>query len=134
MEWTDIKILTFIEEYRKRPVLWDSTNHLSKHKSRKDQAWTEILQVMQLDCSILELKRKMTCLLASFRRERQKLRKKELENEPFESTWFAFKSFTFLIDKYNQTRYNQQVSGLLCYYYYYYYYYIKVTYLSPPHN
>lgn len=86
--WTDSKILSLIEEYKKRPCLWDPSDEYNKVSSKKNQAWQEISCVLHYDVN--EIKRKVASLLASFRRERKR----------GQSHWYAFNQLSFLLDKF----------------------------------
>ena len=72
---TDEKVLDLIEEYRKRPILWDPQNaHYYKTPLKLD-AWWEISSVFGFNdtkISVETCKKKIESILASFRREKQK--------------------------------------------------------------
>ncbi|XP_044744649.1 uncharacterized protein LOC123306627 [Coccinella septempunctata] len=87
--WCDSKNLQLIEEYRKRPCLWDPSDDYHKNMIRKNEAWNEIGAA--LECNVTDVKRKMASILASFRRER----KRECS-----SRWYAFSHLSFLLDKF----------------------------------
>ncbi|XP_044760513.1 uncharacterized protein LOC123317941 [Coccinella septempunctata] len=101
MEWTDEQTLNFIEMYRVRPQLWDSTHIYYKNKNRRHDSLTEIAVSFGIEKQ--EVEKKMKNLQSQFLRER----KKELESkrtgsgaeEPYVSRWFAYQPIMFLADK-----------------------------------
>nr|XP_023027442.1 uncharacterized protein LOC111515450 [Leptinotarsa decemlineata] len=70
MEWHKEKTLYFIEKYREEEVLWNPAHpeHYNKHK--KEDAWNRLASLFDSDRETC--KKKMTSLLASLRREKQK--------------------------------------------------------------
>lgn len=110
MEWSNDSVLQLINAYRIRPVLWNSLDSYYKNKNKKEDAWRELADMLNTD--IAEIKKKMQSLLASFRRERQKL--KTISGmgaeEVYDTKWFAFKSLLFLKDK-NQPVETQDTEG-----------------------
>ncbi|CAH1113552.1 unnamed protein product [Psylliodes chrysocephalus] len=110
MEWSNDSVLQLINAYRIRPVLWNSLDSYYKIKNKKEDAWRELADMLNTD--IAEIKKKMQSLLASFRRERQKL--KTISGmgaeEVYDTKWFAFKSLLFLKDK-NQPVETQDTEG-----------------------
>lgn len=98
-EWTDAVILRFIDEYRSRRVLWDSKHPYYKSQVRKRKAWDELSGVIRI--GVQELKRKMSCLLASYRKVFKKARQvREETGREYNVTWFAYEKFSFLRGKY----------------------------------
>ncbi|KAB7503703.1 UNVERIFIED_CONTAM: hypothetical protein RMT77_010683 [Armadillidium vulgare] len=108
MEWPNDKILLLIDEYRKRPLLWDSSHKFYKLYNRKIEAWSELASIFQTD--IYEVKRKINSLLASYRRERQKIQN-SAEGEVYTSGWFAFKRMSFLMDKNTARKISYTIDG-----------------------
>lgn len=102
MDWTDDNVIRLINEYRERQCLWDPATPHYKMMNKKNDAWTDIANT--LGCDVEEVKKKMNSLLASFRRERAKERKKRFTSGSDEvvrtSTWFAFRHLSFLLDKF----------------------------------
>lgn len=99
MEWCNDSVLQLINAYRIRPVLWNSSDPYYKNKNKKEDAWGEIADMMKTDSA--EIKKKIQSLLASFRREKQKLKTTSGmgAEEVYDTKWFAFKSLLFLKDK-----------------------------------
>ncbi|KAK5647823.1 hypothetical protein RI129_002715 [Pyrocoelia pectoralis] len=100
MEWSNDKVLKLIEAYRERPVLWDSTDAYYKNRNRKEDAWAELANMLDTN-DTSEIKKKIQSLLASFRREKQKLKPTSGmgTEEVYNTKWFAFSSLLFLKDK-----------------------------------
>lgn len=98
MEWSDDVVIELIRQYEDHPVLWNPRHNFYKLNNRKLGAWKEIAEVFYVNVG--EVKRKMASLLASYRRERQKMIRKSCvtnnTDSTSESTWFAYKAFSFL--------------------------------------
>lgn len=73
MEWSNDESLRLIDEYKKRPILWDVKHRLHYSKQQKSQAWTAIGE--NLNVSAADAKQKMNSLLGSLRREKSKILK-----------------------------------------------------------
>lgn len=116
MDFTDEIVLTLIGEFKKHPVLWDSTHKFYKINSKKKAAWNEIAEVLKVDVEIL--KKKMISVTNSYRRECAKVFTKisEMEtNDVYKSTWFAYNALSFMQNKYQsrQTKIKVEVSQIL---------------------
>ncbi|KAL1516253.1 hypothetical protein ABEB36_000172 [Hypothenemus hampei] len=101
MEWANDKTIELIELYRSKDCLWNPKSKHYKLLNKKNDAWGEIAS--EINCDMPEVKKKVNSLLASFRRERQKVVAKKSgsgADEVYHSTWFAFKSLYFLMDKF----------------------------------
>lgn len=100
MEWTDDKVLVLIEEYKSRPGLWEPNHPHYKYANRKNEYWRSLANAVQTN--VAEVKKKLNSLLASFRRERAKVKKAsgKSSKEVFQSNWFAYNSMAFLLDKF----------------------------------
>jgi len=68
MEWSEEETIQLIDIYKSKPLLWNPKyeDHFKKHL--KEDAWREIAAAMA-DKTIDDCKKKVVCLLASFRRE-----------------------------------------------------------------
>ncbi|XP_069704795.1 uncharacterized protein [Periplaneta americana] len=95
MEWTTALVLQFIKAYEKRELLWNNTHTAHKILNKKNEAWEEISKELNIEVS--ELKNKMSILLATYR----KARNKTIETN-VEPRWFAYKSFSFLHNRYQR--------------------------------
>lgn len=100
MEWTDDKVLVLIEEYKSRPGLWEPNHPHYKYANRKNEYWRSLANAVQTN--VAEVKKKLNSLLASFRRERAKVKKTsgKSSKEVFQSNWFAYNSMAFLLHKF----------------------------------
>lgn len=100
MEWTDEKVLVLIEEYKSRPGLWEPNHPHYKYANRKNEYWRSLANAVQTN--VAEVKKKLNSLLASFRRERAKVKKTsgKSSKEVFKSNWFAYNSMAFLLHKF----------------------------------
>nr|CAI5825605.1 unnamed protein product [Callosobruchus analis] len=72
MEWTNYLSLKFVNICEKFPILWDPTNKFHKVLvTKKNEAWVATPE--ELEIGVPELKKKMTSLLAAYRKVHQKL-------------------------------------------------------------
>lgn len=94
LEWNDNRSLRLISLYRDKPILWDPSHSDFKLLKKKNDVWFQIAQTMKVD--ILDVRRKMESLLASFRRERLR----EGNDEMYQSRWFAYPAMQFLNEKF----------------------------------
>lgn len=123
MELTKEKICQLIDLYYERPILWDQTQSNYKNKYKKNDAWSEISEVMGVEK--VEIEKKMKNLIGQFYRECKRMKSGAGTDEVVESKWFAFKSLMFLKDK-NKPRTtteagieeNCQVSSIQYYYHF----------------
>jgi len=76
MEWSEEETIQLIDIYKSKPLLWypKHEDHFKKHL--KEDAWREIAAAMA-ERSIDDCKKKVVCLLASFRREKAKIKKSQ---------------------------------------------------------
>ena len=70
-DWREEDDLQFLSYYEEHTVLWYAKHMKHFNKISRNDAWIEIAQKMGK--SMEECKRKMTCLLASMRREKIKI-------------------------------------------------------------
>ncbi|XP_022181896.1 uncharacterized protein LOC111041792 [Myzus persicae] len=103
MNWTNEKVLDLIECYKNKPVLWFPKDPKYYNKFAKSDAWDDLAKEMKITPD--ECRKKITSLNASFRREKMKTKNSQRTgtgtDEVYESTWFAFKHFAFIMDKDN---------------------------------
>ncbi|KAF5271250.1 hypothetical protein FQR65_LT17668 [Abscondita terminalis] len=90
-----------IKLYGTKDLLWNSKSPHYHNKSLRQDAWNEISSIMVVP--VPELKKKMTTLMASYRREKSRIGKSLITgsgaNEVYVSKWFAFDDFNFMKDK-----------------------------------
>ncbi|XP_016922949.1 uncharacterized protein LOC108004503 [Apis cerana] len=85
--------LVFIKLYRKKNILWDPKHPNHYNKKEKENAWKEISKESKK--SVDECKRKIEYLLTALRREKMKINK----SIGYQSSWFAFDSMKFILEK-----------------------------------
>lgn len=95
MEWTNEQVLTLIELYRERPVLWNQCLSDFKNKNLKNYAWNEISKEIKISKS--EVQSKMRNLITTFQRILKK--GKSGSGASSKSKWFAFDHLMFMKDK-----------------------------------
>lgn len=74
LNWDNEKSLELISEFKTREILWDSKNSSFYNQSKKEEAWRDLGQTFGL--GIDEIKRKVESLRGSFRREKNRMKKK----------------------------------------------------------
>lgn len=85
-----------IQLYGTKELLWNSKDSSYHNKSLREDAWREISSEMGLP--VPELKKKMTVLLSSYRREKWRISKSQITGSGNYYTDF-FISFLFYIKK-----------------------------------
>ncbi|XP_050537520.1 uncharacterized protein LOC126903409 [Daktulosphaira vitifoliae] len=95
------KCRVLIQLYGAKDFLWNSKSQLYHNKSMREDACNEISSVMSIP--VPELKKKMTTLQASYRREKSRIAKSLITgsgtHQVYVSKWFAFDNFGFMKDK-----------------------------------
>ncbi|KPJ10492.1 hypothetical protein RR48_09626 [Papilio machaon] len=93
------KCRKLIQLYGANEFMWNSKSPQYHNKLLRLQTWVEISK--QLDVPIPELKKKMTVLLASYRREKSRIVKSlsSGKGEVYVSKWYGFEDFQFMKDK-----------------------------------
>jgi hypothetical protein len=93
-EWTCGEVLQLIDEYGRRPALWDTTCEDYKNRCKKHEMWLELAEIFK--CGKLEVERKMKILNSQYRRERLKAVRMRKAGMSHRVTWYGFKGFAFL--------------------------------------
>ncbi|KAF9406810.1 hypothetical protein HW555_012949 [Spodoptera exigua] len=87
--------------YGTNKLLWNSKSASYHNKSLREDAWREISSEMGVP--VPELKKKMTVLLSSYRREKRRISKSQItgsgRDSIYVSKWFGFDDFNFMQDK-----------------------------------
>ncbi|KAF8767281.1 hypothetical protein HNY73_020265 [Argiope bruennichi] len=98
MEWSEENALKFIEIYKTKSLLWDLKHKDHYKKNLKKEAWEEISDEMKI--SAAQCRKKMVSLLASYRRERNKVKSARRTGKRrvdiYESRWLGYEAFKFL--------------------------------------
>lgn len=95
VEWTNDQVITLIELFREKPVLWNQALSDFKNKNLKNYAWNEISQEIKVNKP--EVQSKMRNLITTFQRILKK--GKSGSGACSKSKWFAFVHLMFLQDK-----------------------------------
>ncbi|XP_046969332.1 uncharacterized protein LOC124536782 [Vanessa cardui] len=88
IEWTNDQVLTLVNEYKNRRMLWDPNHDMYRVQTAKYEAWCELADIFE--CEIPDLRKKFNSIFASHRREKSKVR---LGGR---STWFLYNHLSFL--------------------------------------
>lgn len=100
MEWSSKKVLSLIEMYRRRPVLWNCKLKEYKDRKKRRDAFVEI--ALSFGVEKEEIERKLKNLICHFSREIKKEKdsvKSASGTEVYKSKWFAYRSMEFLKDR-----------------------------------
>lgn len=114
-EWTQTMVLEFLSLLEKNPVIWDPKNVNHRNRHYVAEAWNNINQAIDIDCTVESLKKKRDSLMAIYRLLKKKVLKSiksGLDEEIYKPTWYAYEkmdSFLNGIGKYN-TAINAEVS------------------------
>lgn len=91
-EWSNEKIIKFLELYEVERVIWDPMDKNHKFKHKVHDAWNRISITM--DTPIEELKIKKKSLMATFRpllkKKKSSIRSGSGTDDVFQPIWFAF--------------------------------------------
>ncbi|XP_013196532.1 uncharacterized protein LOC106139605 [Amyelois transitella] len=86
--WNQDTVMRLVDEYRKKPELWDTSHDSYRVQTAKYGAWSQLAAMFE--CDVADLRRKMNSILASLRREKIKVRCGG------HSTWFLYEHLSFL--------------------------------------
>ncbi|XP_072949965.1 uncharacterized protein [Epargyreus clarus] len=89
--WSEQMCIELIQAYRRHPVLYDPRDPYFYKRYAKISAWTAIGETLQRPPT--ECKHKMNILLSSFRRQKCKFRKGNMNV----SKWFGYQHLKFLL-------------------------------------
>ncbi|XP_077299057.1 uncharacterized protein LOC143920193 [Arctopsyche grandis] len=98
--WNDEKALQFINLYKSATALWNPNDENYFRKYERNSRWEEIADVMQADVELC--KRKMISLMASYRREKCRIRNTQARGKTYTSRWFAYDALQFLSARRNK--------------------------------
>lgn len=98
MDWTNDKIIKFIQAIETYPVLWDSSHSDYKNKNKKHDATQELAQ--NFNCDSTEVMRKWKIILAQYRREKKKIADSKSSGsgilDIYKPKWFAYAYLNFI--------------------------------------
>ncbi|KAL1459546.1 hypothetical protein WDU94_011516 [Cyamophila willieti] len=92
--WNAASVVSLIRAYESYSCLWNTQSTGYKRANLKARAWQEISDYLQLP--VLDIKRKMSNLLTSYRRERVRVESKRNEKVPYESQLYFYRHFAFM--------------------------------------
>ncbi|KAI5632295.1 alcohol dehydrogenase transcription factor myb/SANT-like domain-containing protein [Phthorimaea operculella] len=88
LEWTNDLVIRLMQEYQKRPELWDASHEMYRVQTLKYETWRELAGLFE--CDIADLRKKLNSLFASHRREKAKIR------AGGKTSWFLYPYMSFL--------------------------------------
>ena len=74
MEWSEEQLVRLIQLYENEAVLWNTKLLDYRKKDKKNDAWNKIANALEVER--IEVERKSKVLLAQYRREKLKYKKK----------------------------------------------------------
>uniref|UniRef100_A0A8D8Q166 MADF domain-containing protein n=1 Tax=Cacopsylla melanoneura TaxID=428564 RepID=A0A8D8Q166_9HEMI len=107
--WNATHVVSLIRAYESYPCLWNTQYTEYKRVSVKASAWMEISDYFQLP--VLDIKRKMSNLINSYRRERVRVESKKNEKVPYESQLYFYRHFAFMDRVYQPKAFKMSVGG-----------------------
>ncbi|KAL4704559.1 hypothetical protein ACJJTC_012276 [Scirpophaga incertulas] len=93
--WSNENVITLIELFQERQVLWNTQMDEYKDRNKKHDAWMQIAAEFNLDKQAIE--KKMRSLIGQFQRECKK--PKSGAGADVIPKWFAYKKLLFLKDR-----------------------------------
>ncbi|KAF6203393.1 hypothetical protein GE061_003812 [Apolygus lucorum] len=96
-QWTEEDCLRLIDLFRDHDILWDPKHMSFYKKGMKEDAWNEVAAAMGRSRDLT--KNKIQSLMASYRREKAKIKAHNAGKDPSEaitSRWFAYDALCFL--------------------------------------
>ncbi|XP_077298565.1 uncharacterized protein LOC143919879 [Arctopsyche grandis] len=97
MDWTNEKIIKFIQAIETYTFLWDSSHNDYKNRNKKHDATQELAQ--SFNCDSTEVMRKWKIILAQYRREKKKISDSKSSgsgiSDKYKPKWFAYAYLNF---------------------------------------
>lgn len=97
--WENDTVLSLLELYESRGLLWDTSHRDYRNRIKKNDAWEDIAKALKL--SRKEIETKVHTLRSQFVRERKKVKSSKTTGSGREdvksSTWFAYDAMKFLL-------------------------------------
>uniref|UniRef100_A0A1E1WPP3 MADF domain-containing protein n=1 Tax=Pectinophora gossypiella TaxID=13191 RepID=A0A1E1WPP3_PECGO len=93
--WSNENVITLIELFQERQVLWNTQMDEYKDRNKKHDAWMQIAAEFNLDKQAIE--KKMRSLIGQFQRECKKPKSGAGADDI--PKWFAYKKLLFLKDR-----------------------------------
>ncbi|XP_047525149.1 uncharacterized protein LOC125063005 isoform X1 [Pieris napi] len=97
MDWTNDKIIKFIQAVETYRILWDSSHHDYKNRNKKHDATQDLAQ--RFNCDSTEVMRKWKIILAQYRREKKKISDSKSSgselSEIYKPKWFGYAYLKF---------------------------------------
>lgn len=95
MEWTNQRVLEFLELLKEERTIWDPNDRHHHTKRKVEEAWHRLRNKLGNDIPLTELKAKKRSLMATFR---PLLKKKIIsvmsgavnDEDVYQPTWFAY--------------------------------------------
>lgn len=97
MEWSRDQTVRLIRSLKRQEILWNSRSKSYRDRKKKAIAWSTVETEVGIPIDIC--KRRVESLLASCRREKNKIIKSKTMDEPefvYEPKWTYWKEFKFL--------------------------------------
>lgn len=119
MEWSNEKVIAFLELLQTEPCLWDPKLKSYKNRGSQSDAWRRLMELVPFETTIEEMKKKKESLMGYYRTHLNKI-KKSLKSgagkdDVYTTNWFAFETMdNFLRGVYDGGRtFNTQVGLIL---------------------
>ncbi|XP_074041882.1 uncharacterized protein [Leptinotarsa decemlineata] len=93
MEWSNEKVIAFLEILQTEPCLWDSKLKSFKNRGTQRDAWRRIMELVPFETTIEEMKKKKESLMGYYRTHLNKIIKSlKSGGEVYTTNWFAFET------------------------------------------
>lgn len=94
MEWSNEKVLEFIQFYETESIIWNPSNPDHKKKHMVHDAWIRIKNMLSWPTTVEEMKKKKDSLMAYYRAHLNKIKKSIKSgagaDDVYQTNWFAF--------------------------------------------
>ncbi|XP_047535011.1 pollen-specific leucine-rich repeat extensin-like protein 2 [Vanessa atalanta] len=109
MEWSNEKVITFLEILQTEPCLWDPKLEKFKSRGMQSDAWRRIMESLPFKTSIEGMKKKKESLMGYYRTHLNRIKKflksGAGKDEVYTTNWFAFETMdNFLRGVYDSSR------------------------------
>lgn len=96
MEWSNEKVIAFLEILQTESCLWDPKFKNFKNRRVQNDAWRRLIELLPFKTTIDEMKKKKESLMGYYRTHLNKI-KKSLKSgagidDVYKTNWFAFET------------------------------------------
>lgn len=99
--WNEETTVKFVEAYRDRECLWNTSKNIYKNKQAREAAYTEIEEIMHTDgFGIPEIKNKIRALRSTYSQEKRKIKESKKSGASSDSVYIPNMKWFTLMDEF----------------------------------